>query len=174
MTKRNLVLLAGVIGFGLSASTWAQQINSPRSLGWLSRTSALNPSMSLAEARPFPFGNATAWLAPSNNFLPDWRPIGWDSSGVNLSAAFGQPVRSSSISGYSKDSSKDVVSDLRKSNGFDYVHGEVGAFFGTSSGGRNSLTSEGGYIFAETGNDKVSIGVGAFYENTNATFRRGR
>ena len=174
MTKGKLLLAAGFVSVGISASAWAQQINSPRNLGWLSRSNALSPTMSLADARAFPFGSSFAWIAPSNDFLPNWRPAGWDSSGVNLSAAFGQPVRSSSMNGYSKDSSKEVVSDVRKSNGFDYVHGEVGGFFGTSSGGKNSVTSEGGYIYAETGNDKVQIGVGAFYENTNATFHRGR
>lgn len=111
-------------------------------------------------------------MAPSDNFLPDWRPMGWDSEQVNLSAGFGQPMRTASTNGFSKDSSKEVT-DIRKTNLLDYVHGEIGGYFGTSTGGRTRLTSEGGYIFAETGDDKVRISVGASYEHSDFS-RRGR
>jgi hypothetical protein len=131
--------------------------------------------MSLADSRAFPFASSSAWLAPANDFLPDWRPTGWDSSGVNLSMGWGQPVRNAvaSTTGYSKDSSKDTV-EVRRSNLFDYVHGEVGGYFGTSTGGKNSLTTEGGYIYSEVGNENVHIGVGAFYEHSNFDYHRGR
>jgi hypothetical protein len=80
--------------------------------------------------------------------------------------------------GYSKDVSKESPresADYSRSNPFEYVHGEVGFFYGASTGGKNSLTSEGGYLYGETGNDKFSIGAGAFYEHSNFDLnRRGR
>src|SRR5262249_16469819 len=148
----------GLTGFGLTVS--AQQIG--RGTGLASFGPLLNrgPGLTLADARSFPFSAPFAWMDPTpRDFLPDWRPTGWDSSGGTLNfppADRAQPMTAttgSSLGGYSKDSSKESPPELRK--GFlDYVHGEVGFFYGRSSGGRNSFDTEGGYIYGETGNDK--------------------
>jgi hypothetical protein len=129
--------------------------------------------MSLADSRAFPFGSNFAWMSPVNDFLPDWRPANWDNSGVNLSMGWGQPGTSRvTNAGYSKDPSKEAV-DVRRSNLFDYVHGEIGGYFGTSTGGRTKLTTEGAYMHSEIGNENVQISVGGFYEHSDFS-RRGR
>src|SRR4051794_6890713 len=130
MKKGKLIIAVGVVSVGICFSAMAQQIGDRGGAGFFGRSAAA-PRMNLSHARAFPFGSSFAWMAPSNDFLPDWRPTGWDSSGGNLIAAWGQPVRTATTTGYSKDSSKEA-SDVRKSNVFDYVHGEVGGFFGTS------------------------------------------
>lgn len=173
MTKGSFILAAGVLSAWLGCTADAQQIGDRAKARFFGRPIA-SPAMSLADSRAFPFGSNFAWMAPTNGFLPDWRPVGWDSSGVNLSMGWGQPKQYSGMNGYSKDSSKEV-SEVRKSNLLDYVHGEIGGYFGTSTGGRTKLTSEGGYIQAVTGNENLQISVGAFYEHSDAQFqRRGR
>lgn len=170
------IIAAGLVTIWVGATAGAQQLGDRNAagLGFFGRSTGYTAPMNLAESRAFPFRSASAWAVPASDFLPDWRPAGWDNnSAVNLSLGWGQPTRAYSATGYSKDSSKEVV-EMRKSNLFDYVHGEVGGFFGTSTGGRNSLTSEGGYIHAEVGNENVHIGVGAFYEHSSFDFKRGR
>jgi hypothetical protein len=174
MTRAKLFLAAGSIVLGIAASAWADQIGDRARNSFFGRSATLAPAMSLADSRAFPFRSTSAWMSPVNDFLPDWRPANWDSSGTNLSMGWGQPVRNSGAPtmGYSKDSSKDTV-DVRRSNLFDYVHGEVGGYFGTSTSGRNRLTNEGAYIFSEVGNENFQISVGAFYDHSDFS-RHGR
>jgi hypothetical protein len=167
----------GLAGFGLTVS--AQQINRGTGLASFAPMSRDVSALTLANGRSFPFSAPVAWMdSTPHDFLPNWRPSGWDNSGVNLSFATGdrsQPMTAttgSTLDGFSKDSPKESP-ELRK-NYFDYVHGEVGFFYGAGKGGRTSFDTEGGYIYGETGNDKFQIGAGAFYENTNYQFpRRG-
>ena len=96
---------------------------------------------------------------------------------MNLSFATTYPQRQTRPVGsampYPEDSSKESP-EMRKSL-FDYVHGEIGFVYGRSSGGRNSLDTEGGYLFGETGNEHFSIGAGVYYQNSNFQYsRRGR
>jgi hypothetical protein len=180
MTKRWLGVASGVFGVCLTIS--AQQAGKVGTLdsfgGALGRT-----PLTLSDTRTFPFSTPMAWVDPvPNNFLPDWRPSGWATNiNLNYETANRQPEHATTVGssvGYSKDVSKESPQESRdysRSNPFEYVHGEVGFFYGSSSGGKNHLTDEGGYIYGETGNDKFSIGVGAFYENSNFDFgHRGR
>jgi hypothetical protein len=175
MTKGCLVVIAGF--FGLYVSLPAQQIPNGGTLNSLMGPSGNLPLLTLSDAR-FPFSTSGAWIgASANDFLPDWRPAGWENN-ANLSFAtteysHRQTATTGSTLGFSKNSPKEV-SNLRQSSPFDYVHGEVGFLYGRSSGGRNSLETESGYIWGVTGNDKFQISAGAFYENSNFDFSRRR
>ena len=174
MTKRSL--LATAVLLGLSFTAGAQQIDHPLSFRSLHPESAYFTSLA-RDTGSIPFSTGFPWsVMTANDFLPNWRPAGWDSTS-NLSFASMYPQSRQtrpvgSANPLSEDSSKEVV-NLRTSF-LENVHGEVGFFYGRSSGGRNSAETEGGYISAETGNDKVQIGVGASYENSNFSFKRGR
>ena len=178
MTKRSFLLVAAFWGMGFAVD--AQQIDHTATFGSLHRAPGYIPALALSDAHAFPFGSSYAWMqAAPNDFLPTWRPDNWDRDLSMAQNTFDRrPYTSSASSGYSKDS-KDVESSgasvsLQK-NLFNYVHGEVGVFYGHSSGGRNSLSDEGAYINATTGNDKFQLTVGGFYENTNFDLqRRGR
>ena len=177
MTKRSFFIVAAFLGVGFTMD--AQQSDHGANFGSLHGGAVYVPSLALSNPHTFPFGSSFAWMEPApNNFLPSWKPENWDQ---NFSMAQSTPERrpyfSSGPSGYSKDS-KDIDSSgasvSLQRNLFDYVHGEIGFFYGRSSGGRNSLDTEGAYFNATTGNDKVQISVGGFYENTNVDLRRGR
>ena len=176
MTKRSLVVVAGLFCVCLTVS--AQQIPREIALTSLNATSNRLPWVALSDPRSFPFSNAFAWNegAP-NDFLPDWRPTGWNNSPyLNFATTAGQyrqTTTTGSSIGLSKDSSKEGV-DLARSNPFEYVHGEIGFMYGRSVGGKNSFDIESGYIWGVTGNDKFQISAGAFYENSNVDFSRRR
>jgi hypothetical protein len=176
MTKRSLVVVAGLFSFCISLS--AQQIRTPGTLGSLNAAWDHFPLLTLSDPRSFPFSNTGAWVgATMNDFLPDWKPAGWENSAnLNFATTMGQyqqTTTTGSSIGLSKDSSKEGV-DLARSNPFEYVHGEVGFMYGRSVGGKNSFDVESGYIFGVTGNDKFQISAGAFYENSNVDFSRRR
>jgi hypothetical protein len=165
------------IGVLVSLGAYVSAQNSD-ALSALSGSSAHTPSLALSDARHFPFSHSSAWLeATPSDFLPNWRPEGWD-NGSDLSFADALPQRRSKQAGaasrsYSEDSSKEVV-ELRKSL-WENVHGEVGFLYGRSAGGRFQRDVESGYIFGTVGDEKTSISVGASYENSNYNFsRRGR
>jgi hypothetical protein len=175
MTKGCLVAVAGVVGFWCGLE--AQQTNAATGFDSLHDASSYTPPLTLADARKFPFRSEFAWMEAPNNFLPDWRPAGWESNAdLNTSSNASrrrQKIDSKSVASYSKDSSTQSV-ELRKSL-WENVHGEVGFLYGRSTGGRVSQDVEAGYISATVGDDKVSISVGASYENSNLDFkRRGR
>ncbi len=55
---------------------------------------------------------------------------------------------------------------------FDYVHGEIGALYGTSlGGGKGGGEVKQGYILGTVGNEKYQITAGAFYQESNVRFR---
>jgi hypothetical protein len=157
----------------------AQQSDHPAGFGSLHRSAAYIPSLRLSDGTAFPFGSAFAWMEMTPaDFLPNWRPEGWENmSDLSLAQTAPEGRRrtiGASSPGYSKDSSKEFV-DVRETNLLENVHGEVGFLYGRSAGGRYSREVESGYIFGTTGDDKVQISVGAFYENSTVTFpRRGR
>lgn len=176
MTKRSFLLVAAFLGVTFAVE--AQQSDHMANFSSLHRGAAYVPSLALSDTHAFPFGSAFAWMEPApNNFLPAWKPDNWDN---DLSLAQSTPQRRARTAaalsnGYSKDLDSSGASVELRKNLFDYVHGEVGVFYGHSSGGRNSFDDKGAYIFGETGNDKIQIGVGAFYEDSNFQFsRRGR
>jgi hypothetical protein len=173
MTKYSLFL--AFLGFGFVVD--AQQVDHTANFTSLHRAQVSVPSLALSDAHAFPFGSSYAWMqAAPNNFLPGWKPENWDQ---DLGLAQSTPQRRgrsvAAPGGDSKDFQSSGASVELRKNLFDYVHGEVGVFYGRSSGGRNSLNDEGAYINATTGNDKFQLSVGGFYENTNFDVqRRGR
>jgi hypothetical protein len=176
MTYRNLWVVAAFLVVGFTVD--AQQVDHTANLNSLHRGSDYVPSLALSDAHAFPFSSSFAWMeAAPNNFLPNWKPDNWD-NGLNMAQTAPQRrARSSSSApnGDSKDFDSSGASVELHKNLFDYVHGEVGFLYGHSAGGRNSASTESAFINATTGNDKVQISVGAFYENTNFDLqRRGR
>jgi hypothetical protein len=173
MKKRSFLVGAAVLAGCFIIN--AQQIDHRDSFGSLHRGAVYVPGLALSDSHAFPFGSSFAWMEPApNNFLPSWRPDNWDRN-LSMADSERRPYFASGPGGYSKDS-KDIDSSgasvsLQK-NLFDYVHGEVGFFYGHSSGGRNSLSTEGTYINATTGNDKFQLSVGGYYENTNFDVQR--
>ena len=176
MTNRSLLVVAAFLAVRFTVD--AQQIDHTANFSSLHRAPAYIPSLALSNPRGFPFGNSFAWMQTApNDFLPSWRPDNWDNE---LNLAQTNPQRrargvTNAPSGYSKDLDSSGASvELRKSL-FDNVHGEVGFLYGRSSGGRNSESVESAYMNATTGDDKVQISVGAFYEHSDFEFqRRGR
>jgi len=176
MRNGSLLVVGVLVIVGCVAN--AQQIDHSLNLSSLRQTQGYVPRLALSDARAFPFGSSFAWMQSApNDFLPNWRPDNWDN---DLTLAQNSPQRrprsaASAPSGYSKDLESSGASVALRKSLFDSVHGEVGFFYGHSAGGRHSLDTEGAYINATTGNDKVQISVGGFYENTNVDFqRRGR
>src|SRR5438477_5425902 len=176
MKYRSLLVVAAFLVAGFTVD--AQQVDHTANLNSLRRGSVYVPSLALSDAHAFPFSNSFAWMETApNDFLPNWKPDNWDNQ-LNLAqTTFQRRARSAAngLSGYSKDlDSSGASMELRK-NLFDYVHGEVGFLYGRSSGGRNSESVESDYMSATTGNDKLQISVGAFYEHSDFEFqRRGR
>jgi hypothetical protein len=176
MTNRSLLVVAAFLGLGFAVD--AQQIDHTANFSSLHRAPVYVPSLALSNPHTFPFGSSFAWMetAPSD-FLPSWKPDNWDNE-LNLAQATPQRRSRGSASapnGYSKDLDSSGASVELQKNLFDYVHGEVGFMYGRSSGGRNSENVESAYMNATTGNDKLQISVGAFYEHSDFEFqRRGR
>jgi len=176
MTKRSVLVVATFLGFWCSKVD-AQQTDHPLSFRSLHPFSSYLTSLDRPTAQAFPFSSGFgSSVMAQNDFLPNWRPTGWDSEGVNLTFGTAYPQQRQtrpvgSAMPYAEDSSKESPPEMQKGL-FDYVHGEIGFFYGRSSGGRNSLDTEGGYLFGETGNEHFSIGAGVYYQNSNFQYSR--
>ena len=174
MTKDFVWGIAGLIC--LCTVVNGQGTDRSANLGSLQYSTPSAPSLRLSDGRMFPFGSPFAWMAAPNDFLPDWKPEGWDNSDRNLaqnSPGRRQKGDSKSVASYSKDTSTESVT-LHKQL-WENVHGEVGFLYGRSVGGRVSQDIESGYIFGTVGDEKLQISVGASYERSNYSFdRRGR
>lgn len=160
MTKRALSAVAGFLG--LCVPLFAQQAYRPDLFSALNNAISL-PSLSLSDGQRFSFSGAVPppfsfnWMETTT---PDFLPA------LSTTA----PPRAHAAAAYPKDSSKEVV-DVRKTNLFDYAHGEIGFLYGRSTG-KFSGDVEQGYFIGEVGNDKVHITAGAFYENSSGRFPR--
>lgn len=179
MKKEVLILAAGVAGIWLGAPVEAQQTGDRMNAGFLGRSIWAAPAMSLGDSRAFPFGSAFAWMTAPNDFLPDWRPAEWENTAYLNEAGSARQLRrdrTAASASNVNDSSKEVAEvELRKSNLFENLHGEIGFLFGRSTGGRVNYGIESGYIFGTTGDENIQISAGAFYEHAKADFpRRGR
>ena len=140
----------------------------------LQRNPLTAPAISLSDSGIFHFAAHLPGARP-NDFLPDWRPAGWETIGYLNQAGTARELRQDrTATSTVNDSSKEVI-ELRKSNLFENIHGEIGFLYGRSSGGRVNYDVESGYIFATAGDENVQISVGAFYEQSKAEFsKRGR
>ncbi len=172
MGKWALALLAvtGFLGCSLSLSAQTTQrtdlltldqsrIVSGRSLDLSTLNSAYYgfPALTLLDERPLSLTNAYTWIEP----VPvDFPPVeSAEISARTRTAAPGEPE-------------SDYKTVELKPKLIDYVHGEVGALYGTSVGSKFGREVEAGYILGEIGNDKYQINVGAFYEHSSAHFPR--
>jgi|tagenome__1003787_1003787.scaffolds.fasta_scaffold20980086_2 hypothetical protein len=163
---------------GLCGVLNAQQNDGMNALDVANRTSSAPvASLGLSDSHHFPFRSAFAWMEPANDFLPNWKPDGWDSA-PDYKVATNSRQRRQKANDYknvsdSKDSTGASI-EMRKSL-FDNIHGEVGFLYGASTGGRVSHQLESTYIFGSVGDEHVQISAGAFYEHSNTDFsRRGR
>ena len=115
------------------------------------------PWLTLANGHPVSLSSGYDWIEPAPfEFLPV--------EDAEVSAKV-QTARASEM-----DSNHKTVAVKPKL--VDYVHGEVGALYGTSVGSKFGREVEAGYILGEIGNDKYRINVGAFYEHSSAHFPR--
>lgn len=157
MAKRALSVGAGFLS--LCLPLFGQQTAWPDNFSALTNSFRL-PSLALSDAQLFSFSSAFNRVETT---APDFLP------------ALGTPgpQRATASAAFPNDSSKEVV-EVRRPNLFDYVGGEVGAFYGRSTG-KFGREVEAGYIIGEVGDDRFHITVGASYENSSGRFpRRGR
>ena len=158
MSKQVLSALAGFLGLCISLS--AQEMRNFGSIQSAKKgsdffgtlTSAWNDPvpLQLADERAFSFPSAFAWMeAPPAYYIP--------------ALALAAPPRVVPTTRSAPDSSDSTVNLLPQ---FDYAAGEVGFFYGESSGkfGREVTA---GYIFGEVVDGNTHISVGASYEHTN-------
>jgi hypothetical protein len=171
MTTRALLVVAGLLGLGVSVS--AQEMQAPElvppSLLTLAQTSAgnapdaratlLQPTsfaalnsvyygpapLTLADGRLFSFSRAFGWMeATPVDFLPYFV-----AAGPVMVPPFAVQPRESNVPG-------SLVPR------FDYATGEVGVFYGRSTGKYSHEITQG-YILGTVGNENTQITVGAAY-----------
>lgn len=153
MVKRALCAVVGLFSLCLSLS--AQQADgADGSFRTLNINSLLLPSLALSDGESFAFPVAFSWMAPESPdvVLPP----------LTVKGPRGVATTSPAPPAEGFDSSKGDVT-VRRSNPFDYVHGEVGVLVGASTG-KFGQDFEQGYITGEVGNDKLHISAGASYE----------
>jgi hypothetical protein len=111
--------------------------------------------LTLADRRLFSFPSAFGWVeAPSSGFLPAFTAE--------------ELPRMTPAETLARDPGVEAVDLLHK---FDYVGGEVGVFYGRSTGKFNREVEQG-YIFGEMVDGNTHIGVGAFYEHSSGSVPR--
>lgn len=173
MTKRALSAVAGFLSlclplFAQQTQSKAENLKPEGTAAGAEIFSALNnsislPSLTLADRHLFSFSGAIApplsfnWMDATPDFLP-------------ALSTTEKPQRANAAVTPPRDSSKEVV-EVRRSNLFDYAHGEVGFLYGRSTG-KYGVEVEQGYFIGEVGNDKFHITAGAAYENSSGRFPR--
>jgi hypothetical protein len=105
--------------------------------------------LTLADGRFFLFPSAFAWMEATPDFLPTFTAE--------------EPRRVTPAATYRTDSNNKALDLLPK---FDYAWGEVGFFYGRSSGKFGREVKQGN-ILGEIGNDKTQINFGASYGQSN-------
>ena len=158
MNKRTLIAVAGL--FSISFLVSGQVSLLPNPFAGLDGTSLRVPSLALADRSPFAFPNALE-TSEIPAFLPALPPSPDGKVTVGRVSA--------------RDSSKEI-SDTKavvqmKKPFFDYATGEIGAFYGHSSG-KFSTDYEAGYLMGTVGNDKMQISAGASYEHSDTNYPR--
>ena len=152
--KRALFAVAAFFGLCLSLSA---QMQSPEQI--LFNGDTLNrPNLSLADQDRFFFSTSFGAMQATSDFLPTFSPVGPRSV---VSPAMLD----------SKNSFDDVV-EIRSTNRV-YVGGEVGFFYGKSTGkyGREDFQS---YIIGTIGNEKFSITAGYLRQESSGRIPRWR
>jgi hypothetical protein len=165
MNKRALFTVVGFVVCCLSLSAQEPQrsvlfpLSQPNSradlLGALNGAYDNFPALTLSDDGLFSLSNTSARVEETS---PDFL--------LALSAEM--PTRARTMS--TRDSDDKAVKV--QPTVFDYIHGEVGVFYGTSTGGKFSREVEAGHILGEMGNDKTQISIGAFYEHSSGHIPR--
>lgn len=155
MVKRALCAVVGLFGLCLSLS--AQQTSGPNLFSALNSNSLLLPSLALSDAESFSFPLVFAWVAPE----PAEPSV--DLPAITVKGPHRIAAASVVAPAEGPDVSKEVVKVRRPY--FDYATGEIGAFYGSSSG-KFGREVESGYILGEVGNDKLQISAGVSYEHS--------
>ena len=154
MMKRVFSVIAGLLGF--CSPLLAGQTD----FGALNNSFVRLPSLMLSDAQYFSFATAFNRLeTPTSDFLPP----------LSMATTTARPQRTNAPTWANQDSSKEVV-DVRR-NLLDYVHGEVGFLYGTSSG-KFGGDFESTYVIGTVGDDRFSISAGAAYEHSSGRIPR--
>jgi hypothetical protein len=154
MTKRALSAVAGFLG--LCLPLMAEPTNRPGALETLDDSVVCFTSLTLLNRGAFSFASAVE--TTSRDFLPP----------LNMANITARPRRAAAALP-ADDSSKEVVNVDRPL--FDYATGEIGFFYGRSTG-KFDREIEAGYIFGEAGNEHFQISAGAAYEHFSGRFPR--
>jgi len=152
--KRALLTVAAFFGLCLSLTA---QMQSPEQLFFDGGT-LYRPSLSLADQDRFFFSTTFGSMHTTSNFLPTFSPA--ERRSVDSPAMLD-----------SKDSFDNVV-EMRAPSRV-YVGGEVGFFYGKSTGeyGREDF---GSYIIGTVGNEKFSITAGYLHRESSGRVPRWR
>lgn len=157
VSKRALSGVAGFLALCLCLST--PQTSRADIFRTLNSSVLSVPSLTLADAQLFSFLSAFQWVeAPP----PD---VSLPADVVLPTIIVTAPRTVTGSFSYLRDSSKEVVEVVQRPNLFDYAGGEVGAFYGRSSG-KYGVEVEQGYVIGEVGSDKFHISAGASYEHS--------
>jgi hypothetical protein len=163
MIKRAVAVVAGFLGVYLSLS--AEQTQPANTVIALNSSNLQFPSLTLSDTQPFSFAGAVA-SASSLSWTETLPP----SDVILAPVIVTGPRRVATVSAApAEDPSKEVVA-VRKPY-FDYAGGEVGAFYGSSSG-KFGREVEAGYILGEVGNEHMQISAGASYEHSSGRVQR--
>ena len=181
MSKRSLFALTVffALGFSLSAqeaqrSGWVQPVrlalnqagpdglaatpaakNRTRLFGTLNSAWYGPTTLTLADGRLFSFPSGFAWIEPAPvDFIP-----------ALLLAATPRVTPAATLARNPTSTPVDLLPRV------DYVGGEVGGFYGRSTG-KNGLEVKGGYILSEIIEGNTHITVGASYEESSGRFPR--
>ena len=112
-------------------------------------------ALTLADGRLFAFPSSFAWIEPAPvDYIPE--------------LLLAEPPRVTPAATLARNSTSTPVDLLPR---VDYIGGEVGGFYGRSTG-KNGLEVKGGYILSEIVEGNTHITVGASYEESNGRFPR--
>ena len=112
-------------------------------------------ALTLADGRLFSFPSAFAWMeAAPVDFIP--------------AALLTEPSRVTPAAPLARNPTSKPVDLLPR---VDYIGGEVGGFYGKSTG-KNGLEVKGGYILSEIIEGNTHINFGASYEESSGRFPR--
>ena len=158
MIRRTLLAVIGLVG--LSQSLPAQPPEEFFSGSLLEQSSISSPWISLESRDRFMFSTAFGSMRRTEQYLPDFE------AGNPLTSAYLLP-------GDSKNSVDRIV-DLRAPSRIQFG-GEIGFLYGKSTG-NNGFGREdyAGYVIGTVGNDKFSLSVGYYRQETNFSGPRWR
>ncbi len=180
MSKVSLLAVAGLLGLSVSLSAqelpFAGRVQFARSFNRLSPGGGLDTRPTLGQADFFAALN-NGWNGPPPLTLADGRIFSFPSAfawmetaplGLIPAAILAEPPRVTQAAMRARTSTSTPVDLLPR---LDYVGGEVGAFYGRSTG-KFGLEVKGGYIMSDIIEGNTHISVGASYEESSGRLPR--